>query len=96
VKGFDRSLFEQGYGSRFYRFQDLMRHRVHNILIVSSLYDSFILEEDGRFDERLIMEYAELNLVHMPRITRASTGNQALKMINSETLWLFSKSFNSR
>jgi len=84
VKGFDRSLFEQGYGSRFYRFQDLMRHRVHNILIVSSLYDSFILEEDGRFDERLIMEYAELNLVHMPRITRASTGNQALKMINEE------------
>ncbi len=84
MKGVDRTLFEKGYGSRFYRFQDLMRHRVHNILIVSSLYDSFILEEDGRFDERLIMEYAELNLVHMPRITRASTGKQALEMIKEQ------------
>ncbi len=84
MKGFDRTLFERGYGSRFYRFQDLMCHRVHNILLVSSLYDSFILEEDGRFDERLIMEYAEMNLIHMPRITRASTGNQALEMIKEQ------------
>lgn len=77
---FDPSLFERGYGSRFQKFQDLMRHRVHNILLVSSLYDSFILEEDGRLEEGLITEYIDLNLVHMPRMVRASSGARALAL----------------
>ena len=29
-------------------FQDLMLHRIHEILLVASPYDAFILEEDGR------------------------------------------------
>ena len=28
-------------------FQDLMPHRIHEILLVASPYDAFILEEDG-------------------------------------------------
>lgn len=73
-------MFERGYGSRFQRFQDLMYRRVHDILLVSSVYDSFILEEDGRLEEGLIAEYMDLNLVHLPRMIRASSGQQALKL----------------
>ena len=29
------------------KFQDLMQYRVHEILLVASPYDAFILEEDG-------------------------------------------------
>ena len=40
----------------FEGFEELMPFRVHDILLVSSLYDSFILREDGRLNELLIGE----------------------------------------
>ena len=46
---------------RFEGFENLMPFRVQNILLVSSLYDSFILREDGRLNELLIDESLELN-----------------------------------
>ncbi len=78
---FDPSLFESGYGIRFHRFQNLMPNRVHDILLVSSVYDSFIIEEDGRLDEGLIQEYLGLNLVHQPRMIRCFSGAEALERI---------------
>ena len=51
---------------RFEGFEDLMPFRVQNILLVSSLYDSFILREDGRLNELLIDESLELNLRQIP------------------------------
>ena len=84
MQEFDPALFESGYGSRFQRFQDLMTHRVHDILLVSSIYDSFILEEDGRLEEGLINEYVDLNLVHLPRMIRASSGRKALELARTQ------------
>jgi len=78
---FDASLHATGYANRFHSFQDLMPNRVHDILLVSSVYDSFILEEDGRLEEGLINEYMDLNLVHLPRMVRASTGSMALDLM---------------
>ena len=54
---------------RFEGFENLMPFRVQNILLVSSLYDSFILREDGRLNELLIDESLELNLRQIPGIT---------------------------
>ena len=51
----------------FEGFENLMPFRVQDILLVSSLYDSFILREDGRLNELLIGESLELNLQHVPR-----------------------------
>ena len=48
---FDRSKFELGYKDRFQRFQDLLPER--ELLLVASLYNSFILSEDGRLHEEL-------------------------------------------
>src|ERR1022692_3174091 len=62
---------------RFEGFENLMPFKVHNILLVSSLYDSFILREDGRLNELLIDESLELNLRQFPRITHVSSGAEA-------------------
>jgi hypothetical protein len=66
----------------FSRFHDLMPHRVREVLLVSSLYDSFILEEDGPLTERIFTEYSELNLSTAPRITHASTPEMALELLS--------------
>jgi len=65
-------------GMRFEAFDNLMPFRVQDILLVSSLYDSFILREDGRLNELLIGESLELNLQRIPAITQVSTGKEAL------------------
>ena len=63
-------------------FQGLMPHRIHDILVVSSLYDSFILAEDGQLYERILAESEELNLRNVPGITRVSTARlQRLKAV---------------
>ncbi len=61
-----------------------MPFRVNDILLVSSLYDSFILREDGRLNELLIGESLELNLTHVPGITHVSTGAEALRLVHSQ------------
>ena len=48
---------EHGYGNRFQGFQNLMRLRIANILLVSSLYDLYLFEEDGRLYELIRNEY---------------------------------------
>ena len=62
-------------------FEDLMPFRVNDILLVSSLYDSFILREDGRLNELLIGESLELNLHQVPGITHVSTGREAVELV---------------
>jgi CheY-like chemotaxis protein len=69
----------------FEAFENLMPFRVQDILLVSSLYDSFILREDGRLNEMLIGESYELNLQHVPRITHVKTGAEALKRARTDS-----------
>jgi CheY-like chemotaxis protein len=68
----------------FEAFEELMPFRVHDILLVSSVYDSFILREDGRLNELLIGESLELNLQQFPGITQVSTGAEALRLAQSQ------------
>ena len=68
----------------FEGFENLMPFRVNDILLVSSLYDSFILREDGRLNELLIGESLELNLHHVPGITHVSTGAEAMQLVLSQ------------
>ncbi len=69
---------------RFARFQDLAQHRVENILLVSSLYDSFILSEDGQLGERILGEFLDLSFRYSPGITRVSSGAEALALARDE------------
>jgi hypothetical protein len=69
---------------RFEGFENLMPFRVQDILLVSSLYDSFILREDGRLNELLIGESLELDQQQIPGITHVSTGAEALALARSQ------------
>ncbi len=65
---------------RLRRFQELMRRRVRHILLVSSLYDSFILTEDGQLNEAILRQFVDLNLSQNPDLIRVSTGAEALAL----------------
>jgi CheY-like chemotaxis protein len=69
---------------RFGGFQDLAQHRIENILLVSSLYDSFILAEDGQLGERILSEFLDLSFRHSPGIRRVSSGSEALALAVAE------------
>ena len=64
-------------------FHRLMPRRIQNVLLVSSLYESFIIEEDGLVNELLISEYMNMNLTHAPKLTSVATGKEALDYIES-------------
>ena len=80
----DPLWIEHGYGRRFQGFQNLMRHRIRDVLLVSSLYDLYLFEEDGRFDELISNEYQRLNLSHSPELTRVSSGKEAIVLAKEE------------
>ena len=65
------------------KFQDLMQFRVHEILLVASPYDAFILEQDGRLSEQILTEFKGMNLSYAPRIWNAHTAKKALQMIEA-------------
>lgn len=66
------------------RAPPLMPRRVQEILLVSSAYDSYIIEEDGLLSEMIYSEYADLGLTHAPTLTRVSTGAGALQMLETQ------------
>ncbi len=74
-----------GHDWRLGRFPNLMPHRIQEILLVSSAYDSFILEEDGLLTEMVYTEYVDLGLTHAPHITRVATGEDALAAIRESS-----------
>jgi CheY-like chemotaxis protein len=69
---------------RFEGFENLMPFKVHNILLVSSLYDSFILREDGRLNELLIDQSLDLSPEHVPGITHVSSCAEAAELARSQ------------
>jgi CheY-like chemotaxis protein len=62
-------------------YHDLMQSRVREILLVATVYDAFILEEEDRLSETIFGEYHQLNLSTAPRITSVSFGEEALETL---------------
>lgn len=62
-------------------FRALMQFRVHDIMIVASLYDAFKLEEGGHITEMVFMEYHQLNLNNPPHVIRVSNAQEALEYL---------------
>lgn len=77
---FDPLWVEHGFDIRLQGFQNLMRHRIRDVLLVSSLYDLYLFEEDGRLYDLIRAEYQGLNLSHAPEITRVSSGKEAIEL----------------
>ncbi|MCB0731731.1 MAG: histidine kinase, partial [Ignavibacteriae bacterium] len=60
-----------------------MKYKIRDILLVSSLYDNYLFEEDGRLYELIREEYHSLNLSHSPEITHVTTGEEAIELASS-------------
>lgn len=58
-------------------FVNLMTRRIYNVLIIANPYDAFMLEDDGRVDEKVFNEYTELGLRYPPSFTQVSTIDEA-------------------
>lgn len=59
------------------QFVNLMTKRIFNVLLVANPYDAFMLEDDGRIDEKIFNEYMNLSLRYPPRFTQVSTEEDA-------------------
>ncbi|MDR3628955.1 MAG: PEP/pyruvate-binding domain-containing protein [Desulfocapsaceae bacterium] len=80
------SEFEEkaDFDPHFTIYHELMAFKVMNILLVSSPYDAFIMEEDGSIAAQVVKEYQGLNLSGAPWVTRVSSGAEALERIRDE------------
>ncbi len=69
-------------------FYELMAKRVQEVLLISSPYDAFIMEEDEGLAVKIIEEYRGLNLTRPPRFTWVNTANEALKVLSQKKIEL--------
>ncbi len=79
-----KDLLNKSRYSKFQDFHNLMAYRVTDILLVSSLYDSYVFEEDGRLYELIRQEYLGLNLSHSPELHQVSLAKDAIKIAKRE------------
>ena len=64
-------------------FVNLMTHRIFNVLIVANPYDAFMLEDDGRVDEKIFDEYMELGTRYPPTFTQVCTTEEARHVLST-------------
>ena len=62
-------------------FLNIMKRHINNVLIVANPYDAFMLEDDGRIDEKIFSEYMELGLRYPPMFTQVSTIDEAEEVL---------------
>lgn len=65
------------------QFANLMTKRIFNILLIANPYDAFMLEDDGRIDEKIFNEYMSLSLRYPPRFSQVSTEAEAIAMLEN-------------
>ena len=64
-------------------FVNLVTRRIFNVLIVANPYDAFMLEDDGRVDEKLFDEYMELGMRYPPSFSQVSTTEEAEQVLKT-------------
>ncbi len=75
-------------------FNLLMQRRIRTVLIISSNYDFFMLEEDGRIDEQIFNEYVSLNLRYPPIFIKATNAAEAFTMMEEKDVDLVIEMLN--
>lgn len=65
------------------QFANLMTRRIFNVLLIANPYDAFMLEDDGRIDEKIFNEYTSLSLRYPPRFSQVSTEEEALTQLEN-------------
>ncbi|MBQ2165930.1 MAG: phosphoenolpyruvate synthase, partial [Bacteroidaceae bacterium] len=55
----------------------MMKRRIFNVLLIANPYDAFMLEDDGRVDEKIFEEYSKLGLRYPPRFFQVASQEEA-------------------
>ena len=71
------------FDPRFKLFHELMSRKVREILLISTPYDAWVMEEDCRLSEAINNEYRGLNLSHPPRLNWVSSADAALHALDT-------------
>jgi len=66
------------------QFNLMMKKRIYQVLLISSTYDAFMLEEDGRIDEQIFMEYVALNLRYPPQFIKVTSEAEAFSVLEDK------------
>lgn len=86
-KGHSKHLLQKFLNKSNYNrdiYHDLMPFKVKEILLVSSLYDAYNIEKEGRFSEYVLGEYHQMNLTASPRITGVTTLEETLEQLEAK------------
>lgn len=62
-------------------FLNIMTRHIYNVLIVANPYDAFMLEDDGRVEEKIYDEYMALGLRYPPTFIQVSTTEEAEQVL---------------
>ncbi|MBP2636971.1 MAG: phosphoenolpyruvate synthase/pyruvate phosphate dikinase [Firmicutes bacterium] len=74
--------------ARFSGIHDLMKNRVTEILLISTEYDAYVLEEDGRLIEQIYHHFSDLSIPFIPRIHWVDNGEDACEELKTSTIHL--------
>jgi hypothetical protein len=66
-------------------FHSLMQFRVREILLISTVYDAYIIEREGKLSELIFREFYQLNISNAPRITSVPSYEKAEKKMEKKS-----------
>ncbi len=81
---YDERFATDSYEFKEITYEDLMQRRIINVLLICSNYDAFMLEEDGRINEKIFLEYTSKNLRYPPQFTKASSSVEAFRLLEEK------------
>lgn len=64
-------------------FQELMPNKVKEVMLFATLYDSYSIEREGQFSDKIYGEYLQLNLYAAPRFTSVNTEEDVAKTLST-------------
>ena len=64
-------------------FQELMPNKVKEVMLFATLYDSYSIEREGQFSDKIYGEYLQLNLYAAPRFTNVNTEEDVSRILNT-------------
>jgi hypothetical protein len=86
MKDYRKIIESKRYSFSDTSFDKLMQKRIYKVLLICNPYDSFMLEEDGRIDEKIFNEYYALNLRYPPMFLQANTIRDAYRIMEEDSI----------
>lgn len=74
--------------TRFSGVHELMKYRVTEILLISTEYDAYVLEEDGQLVEQIYHQFNDLSIPIIPRIHWVDNIDEAFETLRKTTIHL--------